>query len=176
VLTTGGIPTESAESASYPAHDLGGSFRPHGFFPGPDPDETPPESPGVVRLGDAIKGIVTHYGASYQGSTLACGGAYDTDDPSIIAVGYGRGAAMPCGTYIQVCGPGGCIVGQRQDTCPGCGPFVIDLSEAGIAAVCGDGAGRCEATFQSAVLEEARSQEPAQEPKQQSYRERRQEH
>lgn len=116
--------------------------------------EPSPAGPGIVPAGDAIKGIVTHYGVSYQGSTLGCGGAYDTNDPTIIAVGYGRGGSMPCGTFIQVCGENGCIVGTRQDSCPGCADYHLDLSEAGIAAVCGEGAGRCDVQFQVLTLEQ----------------------
>jgi len=44
---------------------------------------------------------------------------------------------------LRVCGPAGCIVGLRQDGCPGCGVNHLDLSESGIAIVCGPGAGRC---------------------------------
>src|SRR5690606_9708657 len=46
----------------------------------------------------------------------------------------------------QICGEGGCIVGQRQDACPGCSPVLFDLSESAFAAVCGIPSGVCAAT------------------------------
>ena len=72
---------------------------------------------------------------------MGCGGVYSSGDVSIAAVGpayYG----IPCGTPLRVCGAAGCIVARRTDSCPGCAGNWIDLSEAGIVAVCGQ-LGRC---------------------------------
>jgi hypothetical protein len=44
---------------------------------------------------------------------------------------------FPCGTPIEVCGPKGCINGIRKDACPGCAAYQVDLSTAGLTAVCG---------------------------------------
>jgi hypothetical protein len=118
---------------------------------------------GLIPVGTPVHGIVTHYGASYSGQPLACGGVYQSSNPAIIAVGPGRDAEWPCGTAIEVCGPAGCVLTTRQDSCPGCGRFHADLSEAGIEIACGGGAGVCEVTFQRLVeqpfvLEEAPQQ------------------
>jgi hypothetical protein len=96
---------------------------------------------------------VTHYGESYNGYKLGCGiGAYASSNPTIVAVGLEREAEWPCGTLLEICGPGGCQVVSRQDGCPGCGAYVLDLSEAGIARVCGPGAGVCRATVQAVAF------------------------
>jgi len=80
----------------------------------------------------------THYGESYNGRPLGCGGTYSSWDTSIVAVGPGDYARWPCGTVLEVVGPQGTIEVIRQDSCPGC-YGMIDLSEAGHAAVCGIG-------------------------------------
>lgn len=81
----------------------------------------------------------THYGISYQGQTMGCGGRYDTENTSILAVPPSL-YHIPCGTQFIVTGPVGSIHVTRQDSCPGCDrstPSMIDLSEAGITQVCG---------------------------------------
>ena len=105
----------------------------------------------------------THYcrgyaDCSYAGQPLGCGnGVYDPYDPTIVAVGPSRYAEWPCGTKLRVCaretfpslqgGPflGGyqelvvpgmwCINVARQDSCPGCGHYLLDLSEAAFEAL-----------------------------------------
>jgi hypothetical protein len=79
---------------------------------------------------------------------MGCGGVYASEDETIVAVGPEREAQLPCGTLLAVCGPGGCVLAVRQDGCPGCGPGVFDLSEAGLARVCGPGSGVCRALLQ----------------------------
>jgi len=98
-----------------------------------------------VPVSRSVYGTVTHYGVQYNGRSMGCrgSGVYSSDDPSIIAVGPSRYREWGCGTMFQVCGAAGCIIGMRRDACPGCGPNHLDLSESGIAAVCGAGAGRC---------------------------------
>ncbi len=114
----------------------------------PAPSATPPPR-SVATVGD-IAGYATHYGESYNGSPLGCGfGPYSSANPTIVAVGPARAGSMPCGTSIQVCGPAGCIVAMRQDSCPGCSAYVLDLSEAGNAAVCGAPAHTCDITFRA---------------------------
>jgi hypothetical protein len=94
-----------------------------------------------------IQSQVTHYGEQYNGRILGCGnGYYSSDNPTIVAVGPARSAEMPCGTQLLVCGPGGCIIAHRQDSCPGCSPYVFDLSESGFLAVCGIPTGVCSST------------------------------
>lgn len=90
-----------------------------------------------------IDGTATHYGAAYNGSPMGCGGRYSSDDVSIVAVGPSRYAAWPCGTQLVIDGPEGSIVVTRQDSCPGCAPNMVDLSEAGSVAVCGAPAHTC---------------------------------
>jgi hypothetical protein len=72
---------------------------------------------------------------------------YDSADVSIVAVSPAMYAAWPCGTSLEICGAAGCIETIRQDACPGCGAYQVDLSEAGIAAACGEGVGSCSVTI-----------------------------
>jgi hypothetical protein len=78
-------------------------------------------------------------------------GYYSSNDPTIVAVSYERHAEMPCGTLLEVCGPTGCHLMVRKDTCPGCSAHVFDLSEAGNALVCGESYGLCRATVTKVV-------------------------
>ena len=86
-------------------------------------------------------GRATHYGTSYNGRSMGCGGVYRSADPGIIAVPPSMYQAWPCGTALVVTGPAGQIVGRRTDACPGCdgAGVIVDLSEAGHSAVCGVG-------------------------------------
>lgn len=92
----------------------------------------------------------SHYGAAdFQGKRMGCppitmpsgrpwGNLYETSDPQIVAVGSVLAAVAPCGTPLNVCGPAGCIDAYRMDSCGGCDvAAAVDLSEAGITAVCG---------------------------------------
>lgn len=112
-----------------------------------------------LRIGPAIQGAATHYGAGYQGSRMGCAGAgsYDTANPRILAVaphhyeprpGYEH---WPCGTMFEITGPCGTsactLVTPRTDSCPGCAPSTIDLSEAGLQRVCGSASGVCSVTI-----------------------------
>ncbi|HWO73125.1 MAG TPA: hypothetical protein VNN21_06165 [Dehalococcoidia bacterium] len=97
----------------------------------------------------ALRGWATHYGESFAGQPLGCGyGPYYPWDASIVAVGPSRYREWPCGTLLQVCGPAGCIVAVRQDSCPGCASNVVDLSEAGNELVCGSPPHTCRVTIQ----------------------------
>jgi hypothetical protein len=81
-------------------------------------------------------------------------GYYSSDDPTIVAVGYDRHDEMPCGTLLEVCGPTGCHLMVRKDTCGGCNAYMFDLSEAGNALVCGESYGLCNATVTKVVPNE----------------------
>jgi hypothetical protein len=51
---------------------------------------------------------------------------------------------LPCGSPLRICGPTGCIEGGvREDSCPQCWGDWVDLSTAGIAAVCGPEVSSC---------------------------------
>lgn len=98
-----------------------------------------------------MTGIATHYGASYDDGRHGLGcvgmGVYVGSDPTIAGVQYPEHDLLfPCGSQIEVSGPGGTIIVTRRDSCPGCRAQgkLIDLSEAGIAAVCYPGASTCE--------------------------------
>jgi len=92
-----------------------------------------------TRAAQAQEFTATHYGESYNGSPLGCSGygVYSSSDTTIAAVGYPYTAAWPCGTVLVLEGPAGTLTVVRQDTCPGCGAGLIDLSESGIIQVCG---------------------------------------
>lgn len=105
---------------------------------------------GLTALGGVDEIYVTHYGASFNGQALGCdANPYSSDDGSIVAVGPERDAEWPCGTILHVCGPGGCIVAERVDGCPGCGAYHVDLSEEGLLLVCGPGSGVCKASLEA---------------------------
>ena len=90
-----------------------------------------------------MQATVSRYADSLEGSPLGCSqyGVYDPDNQLIIAVSAAYHLQWPCGTQLQVCGPSACIVGVRADSCPGCGPAQIDMSRAGVLAVCGNATG-----------------------------------
>lgn len=98
------------------------------------------ESEPAPRFSAPIAGIATHYGVSYQGQVLGCSGEgrYSTYDPTIAAVDPARYREWPCGTQLRLTGPGGSTIVTRRDSCPGCSPSMIDLSDAANMLVCGD--------------------------------------
>lgn len=106
-------------------------------------------TPSQAASEEGVQLKVTHYGASYNGSVLGCSGAgyYSSVDDSIAAVGYPYSNEWPCGTALELANPvtQQTLVVIRKDTCPGCGANLIDLSEAGITAICG-GLGGCTVT------------------------------
>jgi hypothetical protein len=108
--------------------------------------------PYLVPVGYLFDVTATHYGFYFAGLPMGCWGIYDPYDPTILAVGPALAQWWPCGTQVQVCGHLGCIVAVRQDSCPGCGPYLIDLSEAGIAMVCGEGTSTCDVQIQELQL------------------------
>jgi len=103
-----------------------------------DATGAPPAPPGPPDAAP-IEGWATHYGEAYNGQRMGCQGAglYSSDDPTIVAVSPERYAEWPCGQQLHVSGPAGSIVVTRQDSCPGCGANVLDLSEEGNRRVCG---------------------------------------
>jgi hypothetical protein len=110
----------------------------------------------VRRSADGLTSIdyvedvaVTHYGEGFNGQTLGCGtGNYSSDNGGIVAVGPERNQEWPCGTVLRICGPGGCMIGERVDSCPGCDGYHVDLSEEGLYLVCGPGTGVCRASVE----------------------------
>jgi hypothetical protein len=103
----------------------------------------------IAAYGPMIDGAATHYGEQFNGLPLGCGGIYSSYDLTIVAVGYDLTEAMPCGTLLLICGSSGCLVGMRQDTCPGCEGAHIDLSESGIDIACGAGSSWCPLRIQA---------------------------
>lgn len=97
--------------------------------------QQPPSRGEVVRA--------TRYGESFNGRTMGCGGTYSSANPNILAVPPSRYSTIPCGTRVNLYNPSTGLSLQvvRTDACPGCGHNHIDLSEAGIAALCGS---RCD--------------------------------
>jgi expansin (peptidoglycan-binding protein) len=110
--------------------------------------------PRAMGVSPVYDGVVTHYGVTYNGYTMGCGPnpeTYTSDNPTIIAVSPADAGNWPCGTSLRVCGPSGCIIGVRVDACPGCGPYHLDLSEAGIDKVCGDQGAVCKVTIEKVI-------------------------
>jgi hypothetical protein len=116
----------------------------------------------VIPVSPVYEGLATHYGVQYNGSIMGCmGEPYSSDNETIIAVGAVHNAEWPCGTQMRVCGLAGCIVGSRQDSCPGCGAYHLDLSEAGIMLACGDQAHVCRVGIEQVLLEYQAPETPA---------------
>jgi hypothetical protein len=105
---------------------------------------------GLTPLSWVEGAYVTHYGTSFNGQALGCKtGPYSSKDASIVAVGPERDAELPYGTILRICGPGGCLIAEREDGCPGCGPYNVDLSEEGLYIVRGPGSGVCQANVEA---------------------------
>ena len=92
----------------------------------------------IAPAGPMVDGSATHYGAQFNGSPMGCGGVYQSENMTIVAVDPTHYADWECGAFLFICGPSGCIVGVRQDSCPGCAPGLVDLSEYGYLATCGN--------------------------------------
>jgi hypothetical protein len=106
-----------------------------------------PGGPTLLTVEEATQVKVTHYGTRFSGRTLGCGdGVYASHDVTIVAVSPDRNKQWRCGYLLEICGEGGCIVGVRQDTCPGCGTNHVDLTEQGLDLVCGPDKGVCSAS------------------------------
>jgi hypothetical protein len=119
--------------------------------------------PVLLPVGPQFRGWATHYGESFTGGVLACGtGYYQPTNATILAVGPSRNGDWPCGAMLHVCGPAGCTTVTRQDSCPGCGPNVLDLSEAGNELVCGAPPHTCRVTMQE--VEYGREEDVLQSP------------
>jgi len=90
----------------------------------------------------ALKGYASAYHDMFTNKPMGCTGAgpYTPTDVTIVAVGPAMYDQFPCGTAIEVCGPKGCLSGVRKDACPGCQSYHVDLSKAGLTAVCGPNA------------------------------------
>ena len=120
------------------------------------PTATPPQATQTPLPG-VLVGIATYYWDGLTGNRLGCNGydedgepviwVYDPLDVTIIAVGPDHYEDWPCGTILEVCGSGGCIVGERKDSCPGCAINHLDLSRLGHLLVCGEESGVCEVTI-----------------------------
>ena len=105
---------------------------------------------GLEPIGAVEDAWVTHYGESFNGQAMGCTAKpYSSEDASIVAVGGVRASEWPCGTVLRICGPGGCIIAEREDGCPGCGDYHVDLSEEGLLLVCGPGSGVCQASVEA---------------------------
>lgn len=107
---------------------------------GPEQPAASPE-PAAGLAGGGRRFIVTRYGVEYDGLGTACGSVYRSADPGIAAVCPGR---FPCGTRLVLTRPGVPVLWvEVRDTGPGlCAVPAghagwIDLSEAGMAALCG---------------------------------------
>lgn len=94
---------------------------------------------GLALLMAQESGTATHYGASYNGQSMGCRPytPYSSYDASIVAVRPSRLMEWPCGTALEISGPAGTLIATVQDSCPGCVPSKVDLSEAGFELVCG---------------------------------------
>lgn len=136
---------ETTPNVSYASpYSVGVYVAKEGQPPLPTFTPTPQATPVPASL---IYGYVTHYGESYNGQTMGCGGTYWSSDPYIVAVSPARYSEWPCGTILRITGAAGQLDIPRTDSCPGCGPNLLDLSEAGSEVVCGF-VGNCPVTIE----------------------------
>ena len=94
----------------------------------------------VINAGPNLGFHATHYGVSYNGGSLGCGtGEYSSTNERILAAPPARDKEWPCGTVLRITNPanGQSIEVERHDSCPGCGPNTVDLSESGLDILCG---------------------------------------
>lgn len=78
---------------------------------------------------------------NFNGQSLGCSsrGTYSSTNPSILAAPQHRQQQWHCGTQLVVTNPANGVQLHvvRVDACPGCGANHVDLSESGIAILCG---------------------------------------
>ena len=96
----------------------------------------------------AVSGIATHYVLQAGGGNCSYPGPpknrmYVALSPAEYA------SAAPCGSYLEVTGPGGSIRVKVIDQCPECKPGHIDLSEAAFAKLAPLSAGLISVTYTS---------------------------
>lgn len=147
-----GVATGCAASAEQHARGEHRAYVPAVGYSGIQPPPTPtiaPTAPAPEAWAYVGVGRVTRYGYSYEGLPMGCGGTYRSADPYILAVGPARYAEWPCGTVLRLTGPAGVLEVARTDSCPGCGPNLLDLSEAGHARVCGAVGNNCQVTIET---------------------------
>lgn len=145
-------PTVDPESTSTP--EVGGQVTvgPDSEPPTPTPnqgqvDATVPVPPTETEAWCCFS--ATRYGESYEGEPLGCPGytlpagradrLYHSADTQILAASPAFYRTWECGKYLQVTNlrNGQQLEVVRMDSCPGCGDYQIDLSEAGYAWLCG---------------------------------------
>lgn len=88
------------------------------------PTVTSAASTASTPPGATVRSTITYYHPSLEGGSMACGGRYRMDDPTIAAA-----TSWPCGTRLRVCYNANCIVVTVQDT-GHLGPNWVDLSTA----------------------------------------------
>jgi outer membrane biosynthesis protein TonB len=119
-----------------------GDYVPPTATPTATVTQTPSQGPNT---GEGTEGLVagnaTRYADSLEGKTMACGGVFDQDNAYVVAVSLQYDQTWRCGDSLEICGSAGCITGVRTDTCPGCPGADIDMSRAGVQAVCGNQTG-----------------------------------
>lgn len=100
------------------------------------PEPIPEPEPIYAPFGESF--YATHYGPSYNGQTMGCGGLYSSENSTILAVPMAMNSQIRCGQEFRITAPNGnVLIVNRSDTCPGCGNKTFDLSEAGIKQLCG---------------------------------------
>lgn len=139
------VPPTPTPTLAIPANiPMLGEYVPPTATPTPTPTATPRrhrDEDERVDPDGTKTAYVTRYADSLEGNAMACGGTFDQDIQFVVAVGYEYDVAWPCGTQLEICGPAGCLNGVRTDTCPGCPGADLDLSRAGLDAVCGNQTG-----------------------------------
>jgi hypothetical protein len=123
---------------------------PQGGQVGVAPGAPEPAPPAAGQAGDALCCFVaTRYGTSYENSPLGCPAytlpagrpdrLYHSSDPQILAAPPARYREWECGQGLWIVNPknGRRLYVVRVDSCPGCGPMHVDLSEAGMAYLAG---------------------------------------
>lgn len=106
---------------------------------------SPPPSGTSLYSTEVKEGIATFYDATGAGNCSFDATPNDLDIAAFDAQSYAGSTA--CGACVKVKGPSGEVTVRIVDSCPGCDPNHLDLSESAFAKIAEPSRGRVPVTF-----------------------------